>query len=89
VIGTLYDRWARRRTDPERALRMGTLTATGMIVGESLWGVAFALIVYLSGTDAPLVLAGAGLEGPALIGGLVLFAVAAALLYRQARQAAA
>ncbi|MDP4023725.1 oligopeptide transporter, OPT family [Methylobacterium sp. NEAU 140] len=89
LVGTLYARWARRRADPERALRMGTLTATGLIVGESLWGVAFAVIVYLTGSDAPLALAGDGVRGPALIGGLVLFAGLAAALYGAARRAAA
>ncbi|MCJ2121523.1 OPT family oligopeptide transporter [Methylobacterium sp. J-077] len=36
VIGAVYERWARRQADPERAVRLGTLTATGLIVGESL-----------------------------------------------------
>ncbi|MGU3467404.1 OPT family oligopeptide transporter [Methylobacterium sp. C33D] len=88
AIGTLYDRWARGRPDPELALRMGTLMATGLIVGESLWGVAFALIVYLSGSDAPLALLGPEAQGPALIAGLALFAAATAALYRTARRSA-
>ena len=42
---------------------MGVLTATGMIVGESLWGVAFAGIVDRDrGNDAPLALVGDGFE---------------------------
>ncbi|MBE7249027.1 MAG: oligopeptide transporter, OPT family, partial [Actinomycetospora chiangmaiensis] len=81
VIGTLYDRRARRRADPDRALRLGTLTATGLIVGESLWGVAFALIVYVSGTDAPLALVAGGADGPALIVGLLLFVGLGMALY--------
>ena len=88
VIGTLYDRRARGRADPERALRLGTLTATGLIVGESLWGVAFALIVYLSGSDAPLALTEASVRGPALIAGLLLFAGSGAALYGYARRSA-
>ena len=45
-IGWLYDRWAERQRDnPEFAKRMGVLAATGLIVGESLFGVAFAGIV--------------------------------------------
>jgi putative OPT family oligopeptide transporter len=81
VIGTVYDSWARRRADPERALRLGTLTATGLIVGESLWGVAFALVVYLSGTDAPLALLAEGANAYGLILGLLLFTGLAAGLY--------
>jgi hypothetical protein len=48
-------------------LRLGPLTATGPIVEESLWGVACALIVYLSGTDAPLALLAGGPDSPVLI----------------------
>ena len=86
LIGTVYERWARRQADPERAIRLGTLTATGLIVGESLWGVAFALIVYVSGDDAALALVGDGFGGPALIGGLVLFVGLTAGLYQQTRR---
>ena len=84
VLGWFYNRWARGSTNPEVAERMGTLTATGMIVGESLWGVAFAVIVYATNSDAPLALVGKGHETAALIGGTVLFLSIAALLYRRA-----
>jgi putative OPT family oligopeptide transporter len=58
VIGAVLSHWYHRRVrhaaDPERAERLGTLVASGLIVGESLWGVINAgLIVGLS-TDAPL-----------------------------------
>ena len=87
VVGWCYDRWARTSAKPEVAERMGTLTATGMIVGESLWGVAIAVIVYVTNTDAPLALIGKGHETAALLGGLALFAAVAALLYRRAVRA--
>ena len=83
VFGWFYNRWAHRSANPEVAERMGTLTATGMIVGESLWGVVFALVVWLSGSDAPLKLM-SGHETEALIGGTLLFFAIAALLYRRA-----
>ena len=83
VFGWFYNRWARRSANPAVAERMGTLTATGMIVGESLWGVVFALVVWLSGSDAPLKLM-SGHETEALIGGTLLFFAIAALLYRRA-----
>jgi putative OPT family oligopeptide transporter len=89
MIGWFYDRWARASASPEVAERMGTLTATGMIVGESLWGVAFALIVWLSGKDAPLALVGKGHETEALVGGTVLFLALVAALYRYARRSIA
>lgn len=86
VLGWLYDRWASGRGDPEFAKRMGVLTATGLIVGESLWGVAFAGIVAASGSDSPLALVGAGFATPALIGGTVLFFALVWFLYRRTRQ---
>jgi putative OPT family oligopeptide transporter len=87
VIGHRYDAWADRTTDPERARRMGVLTATGMIVGESLWGVLFAGVVYETGSDTPLALVD-GFETPALLGGTVLFLALAWWLYRRTRSVA-
>ena len=88
IAGTLYERWAERTADPERAKRLGVLTATGMIVGESLWNVAFAGIVYETANDAPLALVGDGWETGGLIGGTLLFAVVAAALYARTRKVA-
>jgi putative OPT family oligopeptide transporter len=58
VIGAVLSHWydgrARKMPNPERADRLGTLVASGLIVGESLWGVLNAgLIVGLS-KDAPI-----------------------------------
>ncbi|MBV6522169.1 MAG: hypothetical protein MNPFHGCM_02315 [Gemmatimonadaceae bacterium] len=58
IVGAVISRWydGRIRTmpNPERADRLGTLVASGLIVGESIWGVINAgLIVGLS-TDAPI-----------------------------------
>jgi putative OPT family oligopeptide transporter len=54
VISHWYDKRTRTMPNPERAERLGTLVASGLIVGESLWGVINAgLIVGLS-KDAPI-----------------------------------
>ena len=54
VISYWYEKVARRSANPERTERLGTLVASGLIVGESLWGVVNAgLIVGLS-NDAPI-----------------------------------
>jgi putative OPT family oligopeptide transporter len=45
LLGYLYNRWAARQSNPGFAERMGTLMATGLIVGESLMGVLYAGIV--------------------------------------------
>ncbi|HEX7873809.1 MAG TPA: oligopeptide transporter, OPT family [Sphingobium sp.] len=83
IIGWFYDRWAKGTRDPEMAQRMGVLTATGLIVGESLWGVAFAGIVAVSGSDSPLAIAPEGFGDVALIGGTLVFAALTVMLYRQ------
>lgn len=88
LVGAAYDRWADRTANPERARRMGTLTATGMIVGESLWGVGFAGIVAATGSDAPLAIVGTGFAPFALIGGALLFIALTGWLYRGTRRAA-
>lgn len=87
LVGAAYDRWADRTADPERARRMGTLTATGMIVGESLWGVAFAGIVAASGSDAPLAVVGPDFAPVAFVGGTALCVGLIGWLYRGTRRA--
>jgi putative OPT family oligopeptide transporter len=54
VISYWYNKVALASANPERTERLGTLVASGLIVGESLWGVINAgLIVGLS-NDAPI-----------------------------------
>ncbi|WP_395334570.1 oligopeptide transporter, OPT family [Novosphingobium sp. BL-8H] len=88
VIGWFYDRWADRQSDGEFAKRMGVLTATGLIVGESLWGVGFAGIVAASGSDSPLALVGDLGQLP-LVLGTAVFVILIAVLYRRTCQLAA
>ncbi|GLR47290.1 OPT family oligopeptide transporter [Sphingomonas astaxanthinifaciens] len=45
LLGWLYNRWAEKQSNSGFAERIGTLMATGLIVGESLMGVAYAAIV--------------------------------------------
>lgn len=86
VLGTLYDRWAERSGgDVDGKKRMGVLMSTGLIVGESLFGVIYAGIVGWSGDDAPLAVVGEGFATPAKFIGTALFAAAATLLYKHAR----
>ncbi len=83
VTGYYYDRWADGRARPEFARRMGVLMATGMIVGESLFGVLYAGIVVASGNSSPFALVGDGFATAALIGGGIIFFVVIGLLYRR------
>ena len=87
VLGHYYDKWADRHANPEFARRMGVLVATGLIVGESLFGVAFAGIVAAAGTDTPLAVVGDRFEKPGIVIGMLLFAGTIAALYRSTRRA--
>jgi hypothetical protein len=79
VLGHLYEKWAARSPSPEFAQRMGVLLATGLIVGESLFGVIFAGIVAATGSDAPLAIVHD--FGWAVPLGIVVFVVAVLGLY--------
>jgi putative OPT family oligopeptide transporter len=88
VGGWFYDRWAHRQRDPDGAERMGVLLATGLIVGESLFGVALAGLVVATGSSAPLRVTPESFEPTALILAPILFAVLAVWLYRRTARAA-
>jgi len=92
LIGHFYDRWAKRCPNPEFAERMGTLAATGLIVGESLFGVVFAGIVAWANrgspippVDAPLAVAPASFATIAGWLAPLLFAGLIALLYTRTK----
>ncbi|MFL6858759.1 MAG: OPT family oligopeptide transporter [Allosphingosinicella sp.] len=88
VLGWLYDKGAAKAVDPERYRRTGVLTATGLIVGESLFGVLVAGIVVASGSAAPLAVVGDGFRPVAVWGGAILFAVIALWTYRRSAKLA-
>ena len=62
IVGAFVARWyeprARAAANPERAERLGTLVASGLIVGESLWGVFNAALIVAFSKDAPIGLVG-------------------------------
>ena len=80
ILGTFYDKWAAKQSHPEFAKRMGTLLATGLIVGESLFGVVNAGIIAAAGGDSPLEIFEGGTA--ATIVGVILFIVALTFIYR-------
>lgn len=53
-LGLAYNKWAEKRSNAESAQRMGVLLATGLIVGESLFGVLNAGIIAATGSESPL-----------------------------------
>jgi putative OPT family oligopeptide transporter len=56
VISHWYDGKARAMPNPGRAERLGTLVASGLIVGESIWGVVNAGLIVGFSKDAPIAL---------------------------------
>ena len=54
VLSYFYGRRTRNSPNPERAERLGTLVASGLIVGESLWGVLNAALIVGLSNDAPI-----------------------------------
>jgi putative OPT family oligopeptide transporter len=92
LLGRFYDKWADRKggsaEDIAQKKRLGVLMATGLIVGESLFGVVFAGIVAASGTDTPLAIVGKGFANWGEILGVVLFVGVIAALYKWTRRLA-
>ena len=84
VCGWLYD----RARDGEGYRRMGVLIATGLIVGESLFGVLLAGIVAGTGNPEPLAAVGPAFRPYALWGGTLLFALLGWWCYRRAARLA-
>lgn len=58
IVGAVISHWfdgrAKATPNPERTERLGTLVASGLIVGESLWGVINAGLIVGTSKDAPI-----------------------------------
>ena len=80
ILGTFYDKWAAKQSHPEFAKRMGTLLATGLIVGESLFGVVNAGIIAAAGGESPLEIFEGGASTTVV--GVILFIIALTFIYR-------
>ena len=89
LLGHFYNRWAQRSANFEFKERLGVLMATGLIVGESLFGVAFAGIVAgaerAGSEDSANVLAVASDFPLAVPLAIILFAAAIGWLYTRTR----
>ncbi|HEY6325321.1 MAG TPA: oligopeptide transporter, OPT family [Candidatus Cybelea sp.] len=82
ILGWAYNRWAAGRPQPERAKQFGVLVASGLIVGESIFGVLLAGLIVFSGNPAPLGLVGDAFAPAGNVIGAVAFALAIAALFR-------
>jgi putative OPT family oligopeptide transporter len=54
IIGWWFERYADKTRNPARTKRLGVLVASGLIVGESLFGVLLAGLIVGFNRDAPL-----------------------------------
>ena len=85
VLGAFVSEWFKRRAakgkNAQRTEHRGVLVASGLIVGESLFGVALAALIVSTGKEAPLALVAANFAWANAIG-IVVFAGAMFALYR-------
>jgi len=81
IVGTWYNKRAALAKEPQRAERLGTLVASGLIVGESLFGVLNAGLIVAFASDAPIALAGEEFA-PAKLLGFAMFTALVFGLYR-------
>jgi putative OPT family oligopeptide transporter len=82
VAGWLFDRAVENRRGGDAAKRLGVLVMSGFIVGESLFNVALAGLIVLSGKGEPLAIANSLSEGQGMWIALVLGVALVGGLYR-------
>ena len=80
VIGHWYDVWTTRTKSPDYSKQLAVLVASGMIVGESLFGVILAGLIVVFSSDAPLALVPADFPWMNWIG-LAVFVALIVVLY--------
>lgn len=89
VIGTVYNKWVSGNPYGEVAKRLGILLASGMIVGESLFGVFTAGVVAASGNGDILALVPADSGWPAMLAAVIGLVAATYALYAWIKSKAA
>lgn len=81
VIGHWYDQRVAGGPNADRLQRLGVLVASGLIVGESLFGVLNAGLIVAMRNEAPLALVPADFAAANVIGA-VTFVALIVILYR-------
>ncbi|WP_458317227.1 OPT family oligopeptide transporter [Mycolicibacterium brisbanense] len=89
LLGYFYNRWADRAGgNVERKKRLGVLLATGMIVGESLYGVVFAGFVAGTGSEDPFSIFSGNTGNLAEIIGIIAFVLVVGWMYKWTQKTA-
>ena len=81
AVGWVYDRAIAGTKYADIGRRMGVLLASGLIVGESLFGVFLAGVIVSTGKESPFGLVPEGSTWPAMLAGIVAFVVLTGGLY--------
>lgn len=89
VCGWLYEKGVAKTAYAEVAKRMGVLMASGLIVGESLFGVFNAGVIGATENEAPFAIFNLGEAWPDMLVGLIAFAVITVVMYQWVRGRAA
>jgi hypothetical protein len=81
VSGWLYERWVAERPYAPVAKRLAVMLASGLIVGESLFGVLLAGLIVGSNKATPLAVAGDNFQSAALVLGVIGFVAVIVWMY--------
>ncbi len=84
IIGAFIGHEWEKRNPSTVARNIGVLMASGLIVGESLFGVVLAIPISITLNPTPLAVVGDSFATPAMIGGAILFAALLWYAYRRA-----
>lgn len=82
LVGWIYNRWAQRQEKAEQSKRLGVLLATGLIVGDSLFGILNAGIIGATSNADALGIIPDSFEPVAKVVGVVGFVGLLAVSYR-------
>ena len=82
VVGWIYNRSVANGPNPDVAAAHGRAVASGLIVGESLFGVLLAGVIVATGNATPFALVGDAFQVYAVPLAAVAFALTIFVLYR-------
>jgi uncharacterized oligopeptide transporter (OPT) family protein len=89
VVGWLYERWVSGKPYEPIAKRLGVLLASGLIVGESLFGVLLAGLIVGTSQETPLAVVGDNFSSASAILGGLAFVIVIVAMYSAIRRSAA